>query len=313
MAVITDIGRDRRRATRRSRLLTLTLHTAQPHLKHHHNDSYTVVSTDISTTGAFISIPQQSMPARGSRILLTPGGAPEYLTIEACVVRSVPRPSFLEGARGVGVAILSVQTNGDTTVLHEWLSLVAATDSDLAVAMRAVTRHADRSTYRPSSTLHSIPLAVHSERLAPERTVPDELGTFEANIVSSSIGHERRRFQRQTCSLAARWTQNDLPHSGTMLNASRSGLFVHTDQKLPPIGHRLALDLVPTEYQFETKIRLLGRVSRHWQPGDEGLPGFGLKIETVEEHGRTGSYWMLLRTLSGRKGKPRRGFRYRPR
>ncbi len=312
MAAVLDIKSDRRSTNRQTRLITLSLTYLPTQCSSYAVESFRVVSTNVSTAGAFLSIPQGAMPPKGAKVTLEPSGGDEHLRIEASVIRTVHKPSFLHGVRGIGIAFTRVTSEDGAAVLHKWLATVSSPDRLPSLSPKIMEHASGDVSYCPSVNARVLPLSVHSARISPTRSVPDELKTYEKTVHAIRQGHNRRRFSRQPCSLAVRWTVDELPNAGTLLNASRSGVFIQTDHELPAIGTTLAIEFRMMDRQVESKIRLVGRVRRHWKPGVEGLPGYGLKITRVEEHGRTGSYWMFLRRMSGRTGGPRRGYRYSP-
>jgi hypothetical protein len=298
---------------RHKRLLTLSLTHLPSGRTTTAPETYSVVTTDISLTGAFLSLSQETLPPRGSHIVVESIQGLSKLRIEAFVVRTVQRPSFLQRVRGIGVAFTQIEVADGLVGMERWLSCLADTPNSDMELMRVQELPNGIARYIPRVTARLLPLAVHTARISPARAVPDELSTYTETIDAPKRSRDRRRFSRTACSIDTRWLVGDLPHAGLMLNASRSGVFIHTDHKLPAIGQIVTASFATSNAEDTRNVVLEGRVRRHWMPSVEGLPGFGLRIERMQEHGRSGSYWMFLRRIGGRAGGPRRGYRYNPR
>ena len=121
MTVLTEIVEDRRRMARQKRLITLSLtlfsggrNTVSP-------ETQSIVTTDLSLTGAFLSVSQGALPPRGSRVRLQLLQGDRTIYITACVVRTVQRPSPMQRVRGIGVAFTQIEASGGITGLRDWL------------------------------------------------------------------------------------------------------------------------------------------------------------------------------------------------
>ena len=96
MTVLTEIVEDRRRVPRCKRLLTLSLTYVPSTQTSVKPEAHSIVTTDVSLTGAFLSLTQQTLPPRGSQVILESLQEDRTIRIEAFVVRTVQRTSFLQ-------------------------------------------------------------------------------------------------------------------------------------------------------------------------------------------------------------------------
>ena len=103
----------------------------------------------------------------------------------------------------------------------------------------------------------------------------------------------------------------DIPHLGTVLNISPRGAFLQTDQPMPKVGARLSFRFPVTEEPDIFYVKIGGTVRRRWDPAFEGLPGFGVRFDQIDELGKAGILRRYLQRFQkdGRRGK-RRGYHY---
>ena len=130
----------------------------------------------------------------------------------------------------------------------------------------------------------------------PDLSEPASEGGADAERGASGVRGERRGRPRLNLSVPVTYFIGSTPHVGRARDASRSGIYIETDQPPPDVGNRVTIRL-PVMHAGRYHVVMLTaevvrqRASRE-KPGTHG--GFGAKYIVVDELGNPGIFGHFL-------------------
>ena len=278
---------DRRRWKRIKKVLAVRLQAG--------NEQYRAATVDLSPHGAFVNTYVSAPPGALVQIIREMAG--EDVVGTARVVRSVDTHSRISTVPGLGVA---------------WLKFSAPSVVALSHFLRDVLelrrRDIDRSRLRSTGSgvvyyveRRSVYGVVSGTDSACARAVGRGLpAMLDEDDVLAGDPADRRRVQRfATCTEAVFYARG-LPHVARVLNLSRQGVYLSTQQAPPPIGERIRCKTHLTGRFSPYWVRFEGPVVRYWSPpADRQAAGFAMRIDRVDELGQPGLFLRYLRYLAG--------------
>ena len=305
---------DRRRAKRVQRLISLSME--------YEGLGVSLVTTDVSLRGAFVHAPPGFRLPIGFDLRCEYRGADNIpIFIRANIIRVITRPGRVSRIPGMALEFIAFECKSGVQALSEFIQNVLEFPLSAADTKHISIEKDGHATYTLGPQLRErlrlVPDArmVHAERNA--RSLPDDVKANEDMLRELVTDIERRRVKRHPCHVEVTWTvaDNTMPYSGLVLNVSQRGIFVQTDHELPQIGTHVCFRFPVGEGNGEDSpyVKMEGTVRRRWDPSTEGLPGFGLRLDKIDELGKTGIFRMFLHRFGNKRGRRRRGFHYRAR
>ena len=278
------------------------------------------MTTDVSVRGAFVTTKSKVQLPVGMELTveyIPQNTADSPIYIEGIVSRSVKRPSRVSRMPGMAIEFLRYVSPGGAAPLALFLQDLLGCTLDDAESGTFGTDDTGATIFDVEPVEGPTPRSharhVHTERLSPERTLPDDARSAEELLRKIVTDIERRRVRRFAVHVDVTYylDEREVPHRGVVLNVSQRGLFIQTDHAVPKLGVRVKLQLPVDEDGSDVYVRIEGTVRRRWDPSTEGLPGFGIRLDRIDEMGHTGVFRMYLRRLE-RRGRRRhlRGYHY---